>query len=473
MGLFKPIWMKDYNELIKDPAKKAKAIAYVNAVRNPDRLFRIAEEAPHHEIKAAAEAKAVEYVNTLRDPSRVFQIAKEAPTVSIRLAAVRLIDDPEKLNEMALDRHTPEEIAEAVINRVQDEDVLEAVSLSADRTSTRCCAIAKIRDQERLVRVAMNSYDDRAADCAAAHITDPGILLNLAMSETRHAEAAAKRINDDAALKNVALNAPLCTARRAALLQIDDVPTLVEALRKEDDEWNRREAFKKINWLVSSQDRHLTEDRFEYLVEYLKQYPDERESLRLESKKPGFPHELFDKVFSAAVEADTRGTSFLQTVWQVPEEQLPDMWLEAAERSRNARGGLEKPWTRARDEIKKRIELSDNPSVQMAVIRNAAFGKEPALHAIQRQFDKRIDDAEGIAALREEAINAYVDHIPSFPDKEGQSMFALTRVLPEEALEQYGFRISEHEQEDEDQFGRYTYDVTTIFFRGKHYWNNP
>ena len=80
---------------------------------------------------------------------------------------------------------------------------------------------------------------------------------------------------------------------------------------------------------------------------------------------------------------------------------------------------------------------------------------------------------EGIAALREEALNAYVDHIPSFPEEGFQCMFDLTHALPKEALDQYGFETSVYEQEEEDQFGRYTYDITTINFRGRGYRNNP
>ena len=440
MGLFKPVWMSKYEKLQNHPAKMAKAIAYVNTLRDPDLLFQIVKEATHDDV---------------------------------RMAAVSLIDDPAKLYDIAVDRYTSKEVAEAAAGRIQDDETLEAVAKNADKRETRAFAAGKIRGQERLMRIALNADEFTTAERAAAHITDPAMLLELAMSETRHAENAAKRIDDDAALNSIAVNAPLCTARRAALLRVDDVPVLIEAIQKDDDESNRLEAFLKINWLVSSQDRHLTENQSESLVEYLKQHPDEREALRLKSKKPGFPHELFDKVFDAAVEADRQGTSFLQTVWQAPEEQLPDMWLKANERCKFARGSLEKPWRKAREEIGRRIERSNNFPMQMTVVRNAAFGKFLALNAIRRLFYRCFDDMEGIAALREEALNAYVDHIPSFPEEGFQCMFDLTHALPKEALDQYGFETSVYEQEEEDQFGRYTYDITTINFRGRGYRNNP
>lgn len=114
-------------------------------------------------------------------------------------------------------------------------------------------------------------------------------------------------------------------------------------------------------------------------------------------------------------------------------------------------------------------ELSANDPAQLREsIRNIGVGPEAALACVKMLFDSRRDSVEGIDALRDEAVAAFLKNLPAWSGTKSADpyLFRLALAMPRHA-DKYGFEINEYEIEDEDQFGRYTYDRTEVRYQGK------
>lgn len=130
MGLFKPIWMTE---------------------------------------KLSKTEKAVAAVREIKDQDKLYEIAVNAPQLEVIFAAIRCLEDDHLLAEYA--------------------------RTMAGCYNTRDLALSCIKNQGLLTHLALTG-GDWLADCAAKYVKDPELLLEIAMSDSFAAADCASRIKD-------------------------------------------------------------------------------------------------------------------------------------------------------------------------------------------------------------------------------------------------------------------------------------
>lgn len=146
MGLFTPIWMKEFYGVSENTRNKR--------------------------------AKAKAAVEKMSDPAKLKQAALLAPDEEVAKAACGRIDDDETLAEIAM-RAKTRGASDFAARRIKDQALLRKVALEAEPRKGGPTAASRIADQEALGEVACNAADYYTREKAFELIKDLGAVMNL------------------------------------------------------------------------------------------------------------------------------------------------------------------------------------------------------------------------------------------------------------------------------------------------------
>ncbi len=402
-------------------------------------------------------------------------MTRDCKKIDKAVQAVHRISDPEKLYEIAVTAPR-NEITVAAVEAIRDEELLYRVALSAKNENAREFAAEHISDQSLLTKLALEA-DSWTAEHAARKVRDPEQAIKLAMSDRKCADHGVYALySDPAALKKIALGAPSSGARLTAVSHLKDADTLLEVLERESVREIRKQAATRL-WLDCKKEAPLTAEQSKRVMQLLIREPDDKgySDAVLSAYLLDDPDDL-QQVYREAKRIDLRMEAFSHLADQVGPEALPALYKEADALARSLRGEECRACRNAQDHIGKLVvkRESGNPELLMCFIRDAEMGCDMAIFCLCALFDETLDNAENIGELRDEAVAAYLNNIPAYEqlDRNHDEKCCILRLgtaLPENARSRYGFRVWSAEQRDEDQFGRYTYDVTHVEWKGRTY----
>jgi len=143
------------------------------------------------------------------------------------------------------------------IDWVYNEESLIRIAKAAEKPTVRIAAIQRIASNEALIDIVENSNKpdlfSSVTRAAIERITDEAFLITSIMSDTEGLRygwmtrvAAVKRINDEAALKNIATTDKNEHVRWSAIERISDETFLIDRAVKDIDYFVRRTAVEKI-----------------------------------------------------------------------------------------------------------------------------------------------------------------------------------------------------------------------------------
>ena len=185
--------------------------AAVSRISDRNALARISTEASDLQIRdlAAARRKDIS-AKALRDiKSRDHRL---------RSFAVLNIDDQALLSKIAIEDRSPH-VRSGAVARLSDQQVLAQVALDDSATEVRLAAVERIVDPVLLARVAMQ---ERPVGYFRSHDTDVWV-------------AALEKLDDQAHLAEVALNAPSSVIRENATRRLSNQDVLKRIVVTDDD----------------------------------------------------------------------------------------------------------------------------------------------------------------------------------------------------------------------------------------------
>ncbi|MBR0352751.1 MAG: hypothetical protein IJH53_06060 [Oscillospiraceae bacterium] len=490
MGLFRPVWLKETD----DPNKIDRTVAAVRRISDRNKLFEIATTAYNGRVKEAA-------VGGITDQTMLAKLALSAPEYGDYVGgpAVRRIRDKALLYGIAM-RAGNREVAKFAAEAVDDRDQLAAMAMGAAHEAARRSAVKRITDQAVLAQIAVQSRDRWTADDAARLVRDPEQALKVAMSDRECAVHCAYILSDPAALRKVACEAPTERARCAAISKLDDQQMLRQIACGTSSTEERKEAVKRLrdaDALIDVLQRESDPDIRRWAVSGLRNGMEEQPlpepqrerlfRLIINDKKGGDETVRLVECFEdpatlrgirmVAVREDVRAAAFRKFIPLVPAEELPELYEEARSRDRIAVRHDNYVWQDVLRLTASLIREKCSPDQLMPFIKEPSYGYSMACDCIRGLYRTDLDDADGIGALRDAAVTAYLGNTPRYksmlrPEDEKRIFMALAGSLPPEALEKFGFETGEYEREDEDQYGRNTVTVHWVSWHGAR-WHDP
>lgn len=427
---------------------------------------------------------AVAAVRKIKREDKLFEIAISAPLKDVRIAAVEGIKNDQLLRKIVEDSIFDIDVGKAAVERIRDERVLRELAMSSSVSGTVIAlyALDRIRDQKLLADIALNG-DRNITEQAAARITDPDIAFDTAMGSAAGGFRCVYHVEDPEKIKEIALGGAVKHARLSAVERLarrKEVDKLLDVLTQAGGYDVRKKAYDDLYChCMSIGKMNLSDTQRERLVQLLLQdSSDAFARWNLEKYFASDPVNL-QRFYREAKREDLQAEAFACICKDVPAEQLYAYYQEAKNHSGKLQiGGEEIPWVNIPQvEIYRRLSETEDidPAVLMTFFRDPDTGFDMDLLCIKQLFRPRLNETEGIEALRDEAVSAYLERIPVYSEKSGGKhdekycIHELVWSFPRDAAKKYGFTVSSYTSENEDQFGRYTSTTTTVTYNGKSY----
>ncbi len=402
--------------------------------------------------KSSGEGKAVRSVERISDPKTLLEIAFTAPLGSVKKAAAGRITDPGMLFLIALKGD---------------------YSLIGD-------AIDRIEDPALLARLAVELSGcgrGGSAGHAVERISDPALLMELAMRGDRDfpSRKAVIRIDDDGMLAEIGRRAADRGTRECAVGEIGDPNLLLDFAFSPDDRIRHaaREKllYRYIRGWNSDKETQLTEEQFDRYIDSLIAESSRSWEIRV---PPDANDDQLRRIRQKAARSDLRAEAFSRLNREPSPETLLEVYKEAGREAGSAEDPRDsRAWRDAQDRLRKNLDPKDAALI-LRFVKDLEVDCDMAGRGIRMLFDGGLDGSEGIEAMRDEAVRTYLERVPAWEREnpsggEKYAFYVLAVSLPESARPKYGFRVEEHEYEDEDQFGRYTSTSTCVEYQGKRY----
>ena len=379
--------------------------------------------------------------------------------------------------------YSKHEKAIAAVKKITDPDKLFEIAMTAPLRVVRQAALERISDERTVARILLENDQLDVRESALKRVSDPAVLKTAAMSSERYMpKELIDKIDDVDTLIEIALGSPNPNdkIRGNAISKLEyhkdpeAVTQLIDALLALTDRCpegrERHFAFNSINDIISSKhtfDReyHLPRAQCEKLVDAI--IADRDGSYRPDAHLAIDLHAGFTDADSRRMAESAANPAIRQFVWRHMSHTLDELLPAYREAVQN---GWEDIQSSVYDRLRK-LESGD-AAVLMDFVRgtdNLTIREICAVRLVQDDMD----GVEGIEAMRDEAVEAYMAAFESREDKRnnGHFMCQFALGLTPAAREKYGFTVSTSEVADEDQYGRYTYDQTTVTYRGKTYQN--
>lgn len=208
-----------------------------------------------YDLKTSAE-ELVERVDVEQDT--FYRLAMSGDRDYNQLAVTKLTDQ-KLLAQVALN-HKKEFIRKCAVGLLEDPETISQIALNDESVFVREAAIQKIDDQALLEQIAMNDRDDSVCCEAAERLTDPDALYRVAFKKNNDnhqfiislrddcytASKAVEKIDNQAILADIALNAPSQNACLKAVYKLSDQDALQKVAEHHPVEEVREQAVRRI-----------------------------------------------------------------------------------------------------------------------------------------------------------------------------------------------------------------------------------
>ena len=317
---------------------------------------------------------------------------------------------------------------------------------------------------------------EEKAIAAVRQVTDPDKLYEIAVNAPLYtvSEAAVEGIEDDRLLARYAMTgAKSSHLQELALSRVKDQDLLAQIVLTKGSVWCRADMAAKyvkdpeLLLKIASSDSPAAEE----CAHRLPDCEAKRELLKAMEVKARETARRAENPLDAQCR---KLTARLETA---PEDELHALIGEAYEsynalRSRDA-------WKNVRDHIERCIwglAKSGNVALLTELIRDGGLYYETALTCIRALFSETLDAADGIDALRGNALEDFIANIPLYKDNwtdpkraEAYHFVNLARALSPSAQEKYGFKVSVSENGCDGPDGHDTWESTRVSWRDRFY----
>lgn len=155
MGLFTPVWKKD---------DLSKAIAAVRKMDNPQKLSKVAREAPNMHVRRLAidmlsgQPMVEEIIAAISDPEELATIVCDTRNNDVQQLALAQLQDQQLLTRTLLLLRNSE-LKKAAFEKITDESCLVEIFAATEDMTMAAMAAKKVKDKERLHRVIVDTED--------------------------------------------------------------------------------------------------------------------------------------------------------------------------------------------------------------------------------------------------------------------------------------------------------------------------
>ena len=426
--------------------------------------------------------KALSSVQKTKKPIDLLKIALTAPLEAVQLAAVEQLDDQELLKEVA---------------RTETTNKYSSPLYICVRYKTREKAVDKIRSQERLYDIVTTASDSsvdgkRIALYALSRLTDPELLKKAAMNKEGSWQfAAAGRIKDENVLGQIVRNPPTRDAADIAAAGIGDFDLLLEMFSR----YNSGYVYSQLNFLLSPPEHFIVDPHKHDVIgitvqnigrmEFHRKHPNSPVTeeqrvkymdLLIHGKIEIWDWSLFrteelERMFwGSPVSGNNRHV--LEKLYNDPDYPPERLWnlLKPVHVS----GGCKPDLNRfVLQKIEERIREVNDPEVLLEWIKDPETEPHFAAKCLKVLFTKdwagkiKWSHDRGISTLQDEAVRALQANLMQGDQwVRSYCLTTIVQLLSHEMLEVYGIKCSRDEREDEDGYGRYTYEQTMIHYKG-------
>ena len=331
------------------------------------------------------------------------------------MKAVRAIEDPKKLRDVAMNALLPEVRMEAV-SRITDEKLLREIVIGQETNfDARKAAIQKINDEGILSEIAVMRSAYPADGEAIAKLENPQLLKEIAMSETGWEQSkAVYKIKDPVILKEIAEKGAKGDARKTAIRSITDPDILLDIMGGNSERFIITEAFHRFDELLRSmpEDSKISSWHERYLSIVLKE---EQKDAKVNLDYFQHTSEL-DRIYHYAVREDLRAAAFSRLIARhvYSPHNLKEACKQAFIHSLAIEDGVENPWSTVLSNLETRILNSHDPSLLLECIGDSMAGCVFAAKCLKELFGDRFRDEAGIEYTRDEGVAAYIGNIQSY-----------------------------------------------------------
>ncbi len=367
------------------------------------------------------------------------------------------------------------------VQEISDQEVLCQIALQAPQSPVREAAIDRITDQKILAKVYIESKDGFDCSRALGHLSDQSVLKEILYSDIADYSKSkvVEKLTGRDDLREIAEqfdDRQVYYEALKKLYSLKDADGLISILENSPVPAKKSDALQIIRQHSSFPIKLTESDNgriFETLLKdgtgwYTENLPRDLTGLQLR------------RVYKEALREDLRVQAFARIAEYTPSQKLLETYTIATESLRASdNNSVREAWDKVKKTITARLvkRESRNTEVLMQFLRNVPEVDEICCRCL---FSPDLDGTEGIEEMRDEAVETRLSNLFSSHQNEEEYrrkriiatlLCQFANMLSPEARKKYGFIVTHEETADSDEFGDYTYKMTTVQYKGETYHN--
>lgn len=331
------------------------------------------------------------------------------------MIAVRAMEDPKKLRDVAMNAELPMVRMEAV-SRIADEKLLrEIVVGKSTNFDARKAAIQKIKDEGILAEIAELRSAYPADGEAIAKLENPELLKKIAMSEHGWEQSkAVYKITDQEILKEIAEKGEKGDARKTAIRCMTDPDMLLDIMGGSSERFIISEAFKRFDELLRQRpDDAKTESWHDRYLDIVIKERQKDAKVNLDYFQR---YDELGRIYHESVREDLRAEAFSRLIAGriFSRHNLKEACKQAFRNSIAIEDGVENPWKPLLQNLEARILNSHDPALLLECVEDPEAGCDFSSECIKELFGERFQDEVGVDYIQDEAVAAFIGNIQPY-----------------------------------------------------------
>ena len=331
------------------------------------------------------------------------------------MIAVRAMEDPKKLRDVAMNAELPMVRMEAV-SRIADEKLLrEIVVGKSTNFDARKAAIQKIKDEGILAEIAELRSAYPADGEAIAKLENQELLKKIAMSEHGWEQSkAVYKITDQEILKEIAEKGEKGDARKTAIRCMTDPDMLLDIMGGSSERFIISEAFKRFDELLRQwPDDAKTESWHDRYLDIVIKERQKDAKVNLDYFQR---YDELGRIYHESVREDLRAEAFSRLIAGriFSRHNLKEACKQAFRNSIAIEDGVENPWKPLLQNLEARILNSHDPALLLECVEDPEAGCDFSSECIKELFGERFQDEVGVDYIQDEAVAAFIGNIQPY-----------------------------------------------------------
>jgi len=331
------------------------------------------------------------------------------------MIAVRAMEDPKKLRDVAMNAELPMVRMEAV-SRIADEKLLrEIVVGKSTNFDARKAAIQKIKDEGILAEIAELRSAYPADGEAIAKLENQELLKKIAMSEHGWEQSkAVYKITDQEILKEIAEKGEKGDARKTAIRCMTDPDMLLDIMGGSSERFIISEAFKRFDELLRQRpDDAKTESWHDRYLDIVIKERQKDAKVNLDYFQR---YDELGRIYHESVREDLRAEAFSRLIAGriFSRHNLKEACKQAFRNSIAIEDGVENPWKPLLQNLEARILNSHDPALLLECVEDPEAGCDFSAECIKELFGERFQDEVSVDYIQDEAVAAFIGNIQPY-----------------------------------------------------------